>query len=217
MRGRDVLGVLPSVGPSVGPTNSATALAPGIHWHCLRAGNYSWLLTPVSRFHFAADLPCDLLATATGHTQSVTRTWSASVNGNRTDSPKWCHAPIQFPCRNRLGSGSITLTLHGNWIGGVTLFGAVHRVSVTTYNQWPTSQNWDRSLSILSPTHASRAPTMQRAVATRHFGGAHNRIRDRADWCKVFHLSVFIFVLSVLFCCNYAHASMAMPSCLLTI
>ena len=70
---------------------------------------------------------------------------------------------------------------------------------------------------ILSPTHASRAPTMQRAVATRHFGGAHNRIRDRADWCKVFHLSVFIFVLSVLFCCNYAHASMAMPSCLLTI
>ena len=71
--------------------------------------------------------------------------------------------------------------------------------------------------TILSPTHASRAPTMQRAVATRHFGGAHNRIRDRADWCKVFHLSVFIFVLSVLFCCNYAHASMAMPSCLLTI
>ena len=74
-----------------------------------------------------------------------------------------------------------------------------------------------KMFEILSPTHASRAPTMQRAVATRHFGGAHNRIRDRADWCKVFHLSVFIFVLSVLFCCNYAHASMAMPPCLLTI
>ena len=47
-------------------------------------------------------------------------------------------------------------------------------------------------------------PQCNALLLRRHFDGANSRILYRADWCKVVHLSVFIFVLSVLFCCNYA-------------